>query len=219
MLSQTDYTRRRTAGALTFLSLAALTLYGCGKKAAAPERPSESGIASWYGHPYHGRKTASGETYDMEGKTAAHRTLAFGTVVQVTNTENSRQVEVRINDRGPFVAGRIIDLSHGAAQSLGITGTGKVRLEVVSAPPTRGLDSFAVQTGAYTDRAEADRARAALAAFGETRVVQREGDQTWRVLAGMEQSEDAANRLADRIRAAPGVTAADVFVVRLDPEN
>ena len=92
-------------------------------------------------------------------------------------------------------------------------------MEVVSAPATRGLDSFAVQTGAYTDRAEADRARAALAAFGETRVVQREGDQTWRVLAGMEQSEDAANRLADRIRAAPGVTAADVFVVRLDPEN
>src|SRR5580704_11209410 len=78
----------------------------------------ETGIASWYGYPYHGRHAADGEIYDMEKLTAAHRTLPFGTWVRVVNLTNERSVEVRINDRGPFIEGRIIDLSKAAARAV-----------------------------------------------------------------------------------------------------
>jgi rare lipoprotein A len=100
---------------------------------------SQSGIASWYGHPYHGRKTASGEVYDMDKLTAAHRTWAFGTVARVRNLSNGRSIDVRINDRGPFVRGRIIDLSRAAAGRIDMLGAGvtKVRVTVVEAPRKR----------------------------------------------------------------------------------
>jgi len=90
-------------------------------------------VASWYGPGHNGAVTASGERFDMNAMTAAHRTLAFGTIVLVTNLENSRSVRVRINDRGPHVANRILDLSAAAARSLGITqqGVARVRLEAV----------------------------------------------------------------------------------------
>jgi rare lipoprotein A len=93
---------------------------------------SETGIASWYGAPYHGRRSASGETYDQENLTAAHRTLPFGTKVRVRRLDRDASVVVRINDRGPFVKSRVIDLSHAAAVQLGITGGGvaPVTLEV-----------------------------------------------------------------------------------------
>src|SRR6266571_2965650 len=81
---------------------------------------SERGIASWYGDPYHGRRAANGEIYDMDKMTAAHRTLPFGTWVRVRNLENKKTVDVRITDRGPFVGRRIIDLSHAAAISVGL---------------------------------------------------------------------------------------------------
>jgi rare lipoprotein A len=91
------------------------------------------GIASYYADDFNGKKTANGETYDMNGLTAAHRSLPFGTKVRVTNLENGRQVVVRINDRGPFQLSRIIDLSLGAAKELGMiaNGTAKVKLEVI----------------------------------------------------------------------------------------
>ncbi len=91
------------------------------------------GTASWYGIPFHGRKTANGETYDMNGLTCAHRTLPFGTVLLVTNLGNGRSVTVRVTDRGPFISGRIVDLSRGAASTLGMldTGTAQVSLKVV----------------------------------------------------------------------------------------
>ena len=93
----------------------------------------EKGIASWYGGKFHGRKTASGERYDMNKLTAAHRTLPFGTQVRVTNLDTGRNVVVRINDRFPAYKGRIIDVSRGTAKAIGLIGpgTGKVRLEVV----------------------------------------------------------------------------------------
>jgi rare lipoprotein A len=96
-------------------------------------RYSETGVASWYGKPYHGRKTASGERYDMTELTAAHRTLPFGVVVKVTHLGNGRTVKVRITDRGPFVDGRIIDLSRKAAKRLDMVdeGVARVRIEVV----------------------------------------------------------------------------------------
>jgi rare lipoprotein A len=130
----------RAAAALAALLLAA----GCASvRAPSPAEPPaprvgevQSGIASWYGHPHHGRRTASGETYDMTMLTAAHRTLPFGTVVAVTNARSGASVEVRINDRGPHVAGRIIDLSYEAARRIGLVGEGigPVRLRVVSRP-------------------------------------------------------------------------------------
>ncbi|MDX2472576.1 MAG: septal ring lytic transglycosylase RlpA family protein [Candidatus Krumholzibacteria bacterium] len=93
----------------------------------------ETGLASYYGHQYHGRTTANGETYDENAMTAAHRTLPFGTRVRVTNLENGKEVLLRINDRGPFVEGRIIDVSWRAAQDLDFVQEGvvKARVEVL----------------------------------------------------------------------------------------
>ena len=90
------------------------------------------GAASWYGSEFHGRRTANGERYNMNGYTAAHRSLPFGTKVKVTNRSNGRSVVVRINDRGPFHGGRVIDLSKGAANKLGMVNSGvaRVTLEV-----------------------------------------------------------------------------------------
>jgi rare lipoprotein A len=98
----------------------------------------ETGIASWYGHPHHGQRTASGEVYDMYDLTAAHTTLPLGTRLLVTNLDNARAVDVRVNDRGPFVDGRILDLSYAAARVLGADRAGivPVRLRVVGLPGT-----------------------------------------------------------------------------------
>src|SRR5204863_9279570 len=121
---------------------AGVLLSGCGgrKRASlpAPARfgATQTGVASWYGHPYHGRRAANGEIYDMEKMTAAHRTLPFGTWLRVTNLSNGKMVNVRIIDRGPFVKGRILDLSHAAAVSMEMVGPGtaKVKLTVIAAP-------------------------------------------------------------------------------------
>jgi len=90
----------------------------------------QTGEASWYGDPFHGRQTASGEVYDMEQLTAAHQTLPFGTRVRVENLDNGRAVTVRINDRGPFVDGRILDVSRQAARELGMIGSGTARVRI-----------------------------------------------------------------------------------------
>jgi len=105
--------------------------------AQSVQQPSESGIASWYGAPYHGQRSASGEIYDQEKLTAAHRTLPFGTRVRVHRAGRDESVVVRINDRGPFVKSRIIDLSHAAAVRLGMTdgGVAPVIVDVVASPP------------------------------------------------------------------------------------
>ena len=109
------------------LSSSAAVLMACGKPVTV-----EEGVASYYADSLHGRKTANGEVYDRQTDTAAHRSLAFGTKVKVTNLENGRSVWVRINDRGPQVKGRIIDLSGSAARKLEIMedGTARVRLEI-----------------------------------------------------------------------------------------
>ena len=97
-------------------------------------KPYQVGRASWYGKKFDGKETASGETYDMFRFTAAHRTLPLGTLVRVTNLHNGKWVLVRINDRGPVIPGRILDLSYGAARMLGMTGVGRVRLDIVPQP-------------------------------------------------------------------------------------
>jgi rare lipoprotein A len=194
----------RVPGALALMLFAA----GCARHATAPLPArigsSESGIASWYGVPYHGRPTASGEIFDMERLTAAHRALPFETWVEVTNLSNGKQVDVRITDRGPFVRGRIIDLSLAAARQIDMvrTGTARVRLKVIDAPvtipaatavtpdappipahpakalvtaPARAGD-YAVQVGAFVDPSRAEALRANLP-YSDARVVQPPGDR------------------------------------------
>jgi len=138
--------RRPIHAGLVWAALAAMFLAGCGHHAArvnAPLAPArigstETGVASWYGIPYDGRHAASGEIYDMRQLTAAHRRLPFQTWVEVTNLSNGKQVDVRINDRGPFVKGRILDLSQAAARDIDMlrAGTTRVRLKVIPPPST-----------------------------------------------------------------------------------
>ena len=113
------------------------------QQAAAPpiagsmtEKPvfSQEGVASWYGENHHGKTTANGEAFDMNSMTAAHRSLPFGTVVRVTNLTSKRTVKVRINDRGPYSNGRIIDLSAQAARQLGIADRGVARVRIEQYP-------------------------------------------------------------------------------------
>ena len=152
------------------LPLAMLLLSGCANRhrasAAVPPPPriqsAETGLASWYGYPYHGRPAADGEIYDMERLTAAHRTLPFGTRVRVTNLSNQKTVDVRIIDRGPFIDGRIIDLSHAAAQAIDLIGPGvaPVRLDVLALAEIPPADNwYAVQAGAFADKSRAERLR------------------------------------------------------------
>lgn len=130
--------RRVLANILAILCLVATmaagpVTQGSSSKKTAPN-PYQIGRASWYGKQFHGRSTASGEAYDMFQFTAAHRQLPLGTWVRVTNLHNGRSITVRINDRGPYVVNRIIDLSYGAAQMLDLRarGTTKVRLDIVN---------------------------------------------------------------------------------------
>ena len=101
-----------------------------------PAKETIFGLASYYGTDFHGKKTANGEVYDMYGLTAAHKTLPFNTICRVTNLENGKSVDVRINDRGPFIAGRDLDLSHGAAEAIDalLSGVIKVKIEILNFP-------------------------------------------------------------------------------------
>lgn len=135
----------------------------------------EEGIASWYGKEFHGRKTANGEIFDMYKISAAHKTLPFGTYVKVLNLANKKEIVVKINDRGPFVKGRILDFSFGAAKEIGLVGPGitRIRLTVLSrvigtvksgseyVPLVEARDfkkgKFTIQVGAFKEKANADR--------------------------------------------------------------
>jgi rare lipoprotein A len=220
--------RSKRLAAVSALLAAAIALSACAKKhrtVAAPSAPrpagaivnGETGLASWYGHPYHGRPAADGEIYDMEKLTAAHRTLPFGTMVRVVNLTNGKTVDVRIIDRGPFVENRIIDLSHAAAQAIELIGPGvaPVRLDILSLPAVNAASNwFGVQAGAFLDAERAERLRASLEReFGPARLVQRaDSPAFWRVVVGHVSSEQAAAELASRVRAETGAA----FVVRLD---
>jgi rare lipoprotein A len=183
---------------------------------AAPIIQGEQGIASWYGHPYHGRRSASGEIYNMYDMTAAHRTLPFGTQVRVHDLQNNHDVLVRINDRGPFVEGRIIDLSYAAAQSMGMNGIAPVRLEILGVGVSSEPAIFAVQVGAFRDPANADRLKAIIEGQLGPVSIQRydRGDGFYRVRVGSESTEDAARELAAKLRSAN--LAAETFIVRVN---
>ena len=180
----------------------------------------ETGLASWYGHPYHGRQAANGEIYDMEKLVAAHRTLPFDTWVRVYDLDNDKSVEVRIIDRGPFVEGRIIDLSRAAAQAIAMIGPGTahVRMEVIGVPEGAPVPVYVVQVGAFQDRGIAERIRTEMESrYGRARIAERkENPGVWRVMVGHEASLDAANALRARIRRETNEKKA--FAVRLDSQ-
>jgi len=214
--------------AMAAISVSMLLTAACAHKGTAPvsSRPSappsatvgegwtEKGIASWYGEPYHGRRTASGEVYDMHDMTAAHKTLPFGTVVKVDRRDTGADVTVRINDRGPFIQGRIIDLSYAAAKviDLDIDGVAPVKIKVVgredtaatpppSAPSVESEGCFWVQVAAFGEVSNARRAQGALAGAGETAVVLEGVDALYRVRLGpftdTKDAERARNRVTD----------------------
>jgi rare lipoprotein A len=177
----------------------------------------EEGVASWYGYPFQGRRTSNGEIYDMHEFTAAHRTLPFNAMVRVTNLTNGKQTEVRINDRGPFVANRVIDLSLSAAQAIEMVGPGTahVRLKVISGPnPSVGY--FGVQVGAFLVQENAARLKAQLEPrYPPVSVVPFESPNGtfYRVRIGRLASEEAARSLAEQLHNTEQFTT---FVVRLD---
>jgi rare lipoprotein A len=145
-------------GASGIALCAALWMAGCAAHTMQPPS-TQSGVASWYGPGFHGQATASGETYDQYELTAAHRSWPLGTRARVTNQQNGRAVTVRINDRGPYVGDRVLDLSYAAARELDMLqdGTGMVTIEPLTEngrPP--GVVAFAVQVAAFWDQARAD---------------------------------------------------------------
>ena len=203
------------AGFLLLLAVSVLT--GCSLVRRGPEpKVIERGVASWYGPKFHGRTTANGERYDMHGMTAAHRTLPFGTLLEVRNLDNGKTCRVRINDRGPFIRGRIVDLSYAAAQSIEMVGPGTARVEIAVLPdvaPRRGLVlasapapgslpqaapeeavAFTVQVGAFTEADRAETLRSLLAGhYGDTRV---QSDDTWhRVQVGTFEDRSEAEEM------------------------
>jgi len=225
--STSHFGRRFLLASLILLLL--LGAGGCRRKrrvVAPPPAPplvegeAETGLASWYGHPYHGRQTSSGEVYDMNTMTAAHRTLAFGTWVLVRNLENQLTTQVRINDRGPFIEGRIIDLSRAAAEEIAMLGPGTalVRLEIISRPTAPAAAAkYSVQVGSFKDRANAEDLQAQLAQkYGD--VIMQEFDAPdgtyYRVRAGRLASYDEAVALARQLGREPNVGVP--MVVRLD---
>jgi rare lipoprotein A len=190
---------------------------GIERQPAIPGAYVEQGVASWYGIPFNGHRTSNGEIYDMHQFTAAHRTLPFNCVVRVTNLDNGKQTEVRINDRGPFVANRVIDLSLSAAQAIEMVGPGtaNVRLEIVSGPnPQAGF--FGVQIGAFRVEENAERLKAQLETSYSPVTIATYDSPTgafYRVRVGRLASEDAAQQLANQLHSTGQFTT---FIVRLD---
>jgi rare lipoprotein A len=177
----------------------------------------EEGIASWYGIPYHGRRAADGEIYDMETLVAAHKLMPFNTWLRVTNLSNGKTVNVRIIDRGPFVEGRIIDLSKAAARQIDllVAGITRVRLEVIAEPrDIPSNDFYAIQVGSFTSQSNAEQVRAKYAQrYGQAQILVRYGVVTsYRVLVGKFPSVESARELSNVISG----ENPDIFIVRLD---
>ena len=173
MCSGNDSSRISTASRLLIATLPLLFTLGCSanrRPEVSPgfDRPMQSGVASWYGPGFHGRRTANGERYDMHAMTAAHPTLPFGTRLEVRNVKTGESVVVRVNDRGPFKKSRILDLSYAAAREVGVYGPGTAYVELYPAPveadPPASYDiatvstvpsRYTVQVGAFSEAARA----------------------------------------------------------------
>ena len=199
--------------AFTFI---VLSLFGCAKRVPPPIAPTvgsrQVGVASWYGKDFHGKPTASGQIYNMYDMTAAHKTLPLGTVVMVTNLENNRSVRVTINDRGPFVKNRIIDLSYAAAKAIGMVGPGtaEVMIEVLKLPEagegTRPAPKgpFTLQVASFINKDNADKLAAKLGTLVDNVyiVIYRTGETTYyRVRVGVFDSRESAIEEGNRLTA------------------
>ena len=189
---------------------------GCSKKkvhvstpvGSAPASGSETledpvGYASWYGDPYHGRRTSNGEIYNKFEMTAAHRTLAFDTVVKVNNLENGKEVTVRINDRGPFVKDRIIDLSYAAARTIDMVGPGtaKVRLELLKVVPNPY--PISIQVGSFRENGNAVKLQRELSQKYSPVLVEEyksHDGKLFRVMVGRFTSEQEARQTRNDLR-------------------
>jgi rare lipoprotein A len=201
---------------LLIASFSILINSACGGREATARVPmarigaSEEGIASWYGEPYHGRRAANGEIFDMEQATAAHPSYPFETWVRVRHLGNKQDTEVRITDRGPFVKGRIIDLSRASARQIDLlrAGTAKVRVTVIPPPKSylRGRQ-FTVQVSSVPAKARAESLQRQLAGkYKDVAVRYRSANpkgghaEAWRVLVGREDSPAAAQRLVEQLQ-------------------
>jgi rare lipoprotein A len=161
------------------------------------------GVASWYGGEFHGRSTSSGEVYDMYQLTCAHNTFPLGTVVMVTNIENGRSLELKVNDRGPFVKERIIDVSYAAAQMLGMweKGTALVKVEVIS-PGVEPVQRFTLQVGSFADETNAQRLAEQLRKSFENvyvATVETMTQKYHRVRVGQFETREAALVMAEKL--------------------
>ncbi|MGH9640069.1 MAG: septal ring lytic transglycosylase RlpA family protein, partial [Bryobacteraceae bacterium] len=186
-------------------------------KPSFPIGYTKVGIASWYGIPFDGHRAADGEIFHKEDLVAANRILPFNTWLKVTYLANGKSVNVRVIDRGPFVHGRMIDLSMAAARKIGLLGPGigRVRIEVIAAPAENpATDFYAVQVGAFSVRAHAERMEAAYARkYSFVRIAEEPGRRPlWRVLVGKEPSLASAKELAAKLRK----RNKKVFIVRFD---
>ncbi len=165
----------------------------------------EEGVASWYGPKFHGQETASGEVFNMYQKTAAHRILPLGTKVRVTNLDNDKSIKLEINDRGPFIDDRVIDLSFAAAEELDMIGPGTapVRVEALENASVDGLpEAFYIQVGSFTDEENARIKKAEMQNLGyrDTRVQKskRQDQEVWRVQVGAFRNLAAAHKAKQR---------------------
>jgi rare lipoprotein A len=178
----------------------------------------QTGLASWYGAPYHNRRGSNGELYNMHALTAAHRTLPLGSIVRVTNVKTGHSVQVRITDRGPFVEGRILDLSQAAAKRIDVwqAGVAKVRLEVLRTPvPLENGGRWAVQIGSFGEQDAADKLADHLSHRYHTAKVQcfsgPVGDWWVRV-----RVQDDDRKRAEEIVHNTQTSQGSIFLVRLD---
>jgi rare lipoprotein A len=150
-----------------------------------PAFPAEFGIASWYGEKFHGRRTSNGEIFDMRKLTCAHKSLPFGTILLVTNLDNDKSVLVKVNDRGPFVRGRIIDLSKAAAIEIGLlkTGTARVKIEILGKNQNIiGISNVSIQVASFRDESNAKKMQEKLSAAGFSSIFEHASGSIIRVI-------------------------------------
>ena len=205
------FCRRRSRwwpGALVLATTLVFTSCSAHRAQIVPVGKTQRGVASWYGPTFHGKATASGEIFDTYRLTAAHKTLPFGALVEVKNLENGKTVRVRINDRGPFVRGRIIDLTYAAAEEIGMLADGTARVELTvlpfgtlapDDPVLAGLPRFTVQVGAFGDSGRARALAEELRAKYPETVVSDDG--AWhRVQVGQFTDRSVADALCDELQ-------------------
>jgi rare lipoprotein A len=205
---------------LGILIVGLVFLASCAKSPKIPKADyrhspgKETIVASWYGEPFHGRQTSCGERYNMYDLTAAHKTMKFGTKLRVTNPDNDQSVVVTITDRGPFIKGRDLDLSYGAAKEIGHVekGVGKVWIEYLGRNMKYAkrvpLDSsevsgpLTVQVGSFTEQENAARLKQGLdIKYSNVHImpVQLQGKQFYRVRVGKFDSRDSAYLIAEKL--------------------